>query len=263
MLEDKIEQQKELIYKTLSYSRSLVIILDACRYDAFTNFIQYLKPLKVNVKKVRSSGSCTQEWLLNTFSDPIDAVYITANPMVLTVLGKKNIFKKIIDVSAKFWNKELNTVKAEYVNLVATKYIIQGERLIVHYIQPHAPFVTSNKWLRGKSGTIYKHATYNPIVRYYFKKGYVDNLMYVLSNAKKLIIKAMKNNYRKIVITADHGELLGAKLSYDKLLKSKSIYRVFIKIFLHTFGIYRLVDHPCGWDSDELRIVPWAEIIIS
>lgn len=61
------------------------------------------------------------------------------------------------------------------------------------------------------------------------KKYYEDNLRIVLSYVAKLI----KNLHGKIIITADHGELLGE------------------------YGFY---EHACGKGYPELVEVPWLEI---
>ena len=260
-----VEKQKKLIYELFEHEKALLIILDACRYDIFKQNIEVLNPLKVEVKKVVSSGSCTSEWFKNTFDKPLDVIYISSNPMIVKAVnkyGRAGYFKKIVDVSSKFWDSRLFTVKPYHVNFMASLFISFNEKLIIHYSQPHAPFLNFNSfWLRGKPGHIYKRARINPIARYYFKKAYVENLRQVLEYVKRLVLKAINKGYKRIVISADHGELLGMERSLAEIRReTKKTSRYVLKYILYILGIYRMVGHPCGSTLEELIIVPWAEI---
>ncbi len=271
-----VMQQKYFIYKFLNSSKRLLIVLNACRYDALLDNIQILYPLKVRVTKVLSSGSCTKDWLLNTFTKPIDAVYVSANPLAYHILRKGgwkgrtflNPFKRVVDVSVRFWDEKLGTVKAEYVNLMAIRYLLKGENVIVHYIQPHPPFV-ARTWLKDIGTSlkelvktpIYKLASVNKVARREFRRAYIENLRYVLRNAKKLIQAALRLGYR-VVITSDHSELPGtyAPLKIFMLLFRENLL-IFLKNWLpYAIGYYHVVGHPCGWKGWELYKVPWVEV---
>ncbi|MHA1632593.1 MAG: hypothetical protein ACTSXC_07305, partial [Candidatus Freyarchaeota archaeon] len=193
-----LEYQKRLIYDFLSGSRRLLIVLDACRYDTLIDNIGILQPFKAKISKVVSIGSCTKDWLLKTFTEPLNVVYITANPWVMLVHGETGKFKRIVDVSAMFWDDGLGTVRAEHVNMIALKYLARGENLIVHYLQPHPPFVV-NTWLRDavsrkeKAGSeIYDLAARSEKARMEFRRAYVENLRYVLRNVKRLVETALR-----------------------------------------------------------------------
>ncbi len=55
-----------------------LIILDACRYDYLERC--YLNFFQGELSKKMSNGSCTSEWLNNSFPDYYDdVIYITAN----------------------------------------------------------------------------------------------------------------------------------------------------------------------------------------
>jgi len=229
--------------------------------------IRFLGNLNVNVERVLSAGSCTKEWLEKTFTEPVNAVYVSANPWVSIVFKGKNVFKRVIDVSVKFWDNKLKTVRAEHVNLIALRYLLRGENLIVHYLQPHAPFICST-WLRDygddptlAGSSIYKQATRSSKARKEFARAYLENLRYVLKVAKKLIYSAMKLGY-SIAITSDHSELLGvyAPLKTFKLYFRKNLLK-FLKNWLpYGIGYYRVVGHPCGWGDKSLLEVPWVEV---
>lgn len=201
--------QKRLIYDFMRGSgKKLLIVLDACNFDVFIENIGILEEkLVLSIGKAISSGSCTKEWLLNTFTEPLDTIYVTANPFVTMLFSGKNMFKKIVDVSKKFWDKKLKTVRTEYVNLVAMKYLLEGENVIVHYIQPHAPFIDAPPSLYMKSN-ICALAERNPFIRQDFRNAYYKNMQYILRHVRRITIAALKLGY-KVVITADHSELLG------------------------------------------------------
>ena len=259
--------QKQLIYNFLRGSRRLLIILDACRYDTLIENIEILNPIKTKTSKVLSSGSCTKDWLLNTFNKPLDVVYVTANPWVLLLLKNSNVFKAIDDVSTRFWDEKLGTVRAQHVNLVALKYLIKGENLVVHYLQPHPPFVAGT-WLEDRSSPpylagskIYELAARNKNARREFRRAYIENLRYVLRYVKRLVQAALRLDY-KVVITADHSELLGtyAPLKTLKLMFRKNLVK-FLKNWLpYAVGYYHVVGHPCGWVGRELYEVPWVDV---
>lgn len=267
MREVNILEQKPLIYRFFSQKgRKMLIILDACRLDFIEKNLYILRDFPIRLSKVLSSGSCTKEWLENTFTKPLpQVIYISANPWIHIV--PRNFFKKIIDLSINYWDKSIGTVRAENVNLVSLKYLLRGEDLIVHYLQPHAPFVCDDSLIDPQSKptmagyTIYKLASRYKEFRKKFIFSYDKNMEYVLKHVKKLVRAALRFRYN-IVITADHSELLGvyAPISTFKAFFRKNILK-FLKSWLpYLIGVYKVVGHPCKWDSMDLRIVPWIEI---
>lgn len=261
-------RQRELIYKHLTLPKSLLIVLDACRYDVFIDNLGLLDGFRLRVFRTYSSGSCTRDWLLNTFTRPVNVVYVTANPWVPLLFKSSGVFKAIADVSARFWDEELGTVRAEHVNLVALKYLVRGEKLIVHYLQPHAPFITST-WLKDNTSSrelagsrIYKLAARSKAAREEFRRAYIENLRYVLKHVRRLVYSALKLGYR-VVITSDHSELLGvyAPLKMFRLFFRKNLLKFLRNWLPYAIGYYRVVGHPCGWRGRELYEVPWVEMM--
>jgi len=258
-------QQKQLIYKFLNGRKRLLIVLDACRYDSLLENKDVLHPIRSSIAKVYSSGSCTHDWLLNTFTKPINAVYVAANPWVKLLHGKTGMFRAIDDVSARFWDEKLGTVRAEHVNMVTLKHLIKGENLIVHYLQPHPPFITKI-WLRDNESPaslagskIYELAAKSEEARREFKRAYIENLRYVLKYAKRLTQTALKLGY-KVIITSDHSELLGtyAPLKTFRLFFRKNLIKLIKKWLPYAVGYYHVVGHPCRWTGKELYEVPWV-----
>lgn len=255
--------QKRLIYDFMRGSgKKLLIVLDACNFDVFIENIGILEEkLVLSIGKAISSGSCTKEWLLNTFTESLDTIYVTANPFVTMLFSGKNMFKKIVDVSKKFWDKKLKTVRAEYVNLVAMKYLLEGENVIVHYIQPHAPFIDAPPSLCMESNIIYVLAERNPFIRQDFRNAYYKNMQYILRHVRRITIAALKLGY-EVVITADHSELLGKYSAWNmfKRLRRKNILIFIIKWLPYLIGWYKVVGHPCKWYDIELYTVPWIVV---
>ena len=230
--------------------------------------IHILNDFKLEIRKVYSLGSCTTEWLLKTFTKPLNnVVYVSANPWVRLVFKNSKFFKLIDDVSSKFWDSKLGTVKPEYVNLTAIKYLIRGENVIVHYLQPHPPFIIKT-WLRDNESTrylagskIYEIASICREAGREFKRAYVENLKHVLKYVKKLVQTGLRLGY-EIAITSDHSELMGVYAPHIlfKILFRKNIIRFLKRWIPYFIGCRKVYGHPCGWLSKELYEVPWVEI---
>jgi len=258
------EGQKELIHNS---NWDILIVLDACRYDYFKRIVG--RYLEGELKKVISSGSHTIPWLKNTFGKRYyeDIVYISANPFInskIEIEGfyAKRHFYKVIDVWNWGWDNRLGTVPPSRVNMAVKMALIKyrnTKRIIVHYLQPHAPYLLHPLESRGdniwsdvldkaisvkkyigrvmswiEKTAIKKHiAIPNRILRmiYIFRlflgirlgpereffakyglkalrEAYQKNLEVVLKSVSSLLQwKGFRE--KNIVITADHGELLG------------------------------------------------------
>jgi len=127
-----------------------LIVLDACRYDFFSKL--YKNYLNGELKKVISVGGGTPEWCIESFKDYYDdVIYISANPHInskfeIKGFNAKNHFHKIIDVWDSGWSDELGTVHPKEVNKAVknVKDNYPRKRLIIHYLQPHEPYLDYN-----------------------------------------------------------------------------------------------------------------------
>jgi hypothetical protein len=123
-----------------------LIILDACRYDMFEQVNHIDGDLIAQISK----GSATAEWLKANLDgrDLRDTVYVTANPQLernrdcldITLHETINVW---LDEG---WDGETGTVRAETMTEAAFDAVdrFPHKRLIVHYMQPHYPFVTAD-----------------------------------------------------------------------------------------------------------------------
>jgi hypothetical protein len=214
-----------------------LIILDACRYDVFKYKFEkettFFKNYKFSLEKVYSRGSSTPEFLLENFAGGRyeDVIYITANPYVYTLLPR-NTFFKVIHLWKTNWDKSLGTVHPEIVAKEALRihYTYPSKKLIIHFMQPHPPFIGKYK----KSGSsFYSIALKKGLVE--FIKAYLSNLDLVFFYLKLLIEKL--NGI--IVVTSDHGEAWGESAS---------------PFIIPIYG------HPRSIRIPSIREVPWLTI---
>ena len=231
----------------------VLVILDACRYDKFKKL--YDGKNKDNLKKAISPACHTREFLEKIFTKKYDdIIYISTNPFINSYgiklsnkqkFNPKNKFKKIVDLWNLVWDDDLGTVHPKKVNFVAKEYLEKSDnRLIIHYMQPHFPYIFyggfkrtgSNKkknkmkrrildktieitkkiigqkgfWkIGGVFGQLPKGGQGWIWFNYGTKgiiKGYEEDLKLVIGYVKKLINDFPDKNF---LIIADHGERLG------------------------------------------------------
>jgi len=221
-----------------------LLILDACRYDMFAEHHELPGRLESRI----SRGSATVEFLRGNFVDRslTDTVYVTANPQFYR--NRERLPTNLYDVVNVWqedgWDEQHQTVLPatvnEYARDAATTY--PNKRLIVHYIQPHYPFLDSETafdknhlnvenpnqerlWDQLMTGKL-------QMSRDEIWQLYVNNLLAVLPHVEELMAELAG----KVVVTADHGNMVGERAS-----------PIPVKEWGHPRGIY----------TRELVEVPW------
>lgn len=215
-----------------------LLILDACRFDIFSDHHTLPGQLESKI----SPASSTVEFLEHQIGNRtlLDTVYVTANPQ---------LYRNRDHLSAEFhdeihiwkeegWDEELRTVLPETV----TEYALRAnreypnKRLLIHYIQPHYPFLgpTGRKYFEGGKLDFWQDLMtgkkeYDPDVLW---DAFVENLKIAMPAVRD----AMQSLEGKTVVTADHGQMLGER-SWP-------------------FPI-REYGHPRGIYTEELVKVPW------
>ena len=131
-----------------------LIVLDACRYDYFEE--HYDEFLEGELKKQRSKGTQTPEWLRKTFTTRYNYKYISANAFANSLgMGMDELmgedygsdwtasrkFTEIMDSWQKDWSDEVHTVPPE--NITDTAIEKANPKTVIHYIQPHRPYISS------------------------------------------------------------------------------------------------------------------------
>jgi len=237
-------EQYDLIHNT---DWNTLIILDACRFDYFKKCVT----LGGKLSRCWSRAPHTYRWLEETFPDYYGWTYFSAHPYVGAKVSRRRGFNapehfgKIVSIWALAWDDRLGTVHPDSVGEVVKimcereEYGV-GDKMIVHYIQPHGPWIGKTKWV--VPWTLEQHEKYGVMADYvaqkvkpdpkFFRRAYRDNLKLVLGSIKKYL-PYFKG---KVVITADHGEMLGEK------------------------GLYLHKENYPAWTDSILRVVPWFEI---
>jgi hypothetical protein len=245
-----------------------LFVLDGCRTDLLSE-VAHEYTFVTEIDSRRSVGSMSSEWLANTFrqeyrSEIQETAYITANPFTEDVLVGDRLKRLPKVMSTPFgrdwhvvnesefglldevwrygWNEDWGTVHPRTV----TDRVIQVgresgfERLIVHYMQPHQPFIADGHDLtptvgRGafqdnsSSGNIWSSVRAG---EYSFEtawRAYRANLEMVLEEVS-LLLKNL--DAETVVITADHGNAVGE------------------------WGVH---GHPAGFPHPAVKRVPWVE----
>ena len=183
-----------------------LLVLDACRDDL------YRAVANPDCGAVRSRGAATPEWTTENFvggSFP-DTVYVTANPYVSIITDDE--FHARYDVWKEVWDDDEGTVLpadlAERAREIAADH--PDKRLIVHFMQPHQPFVDAD--LPGSFWNV-DESPWKALEREggddsAILAAYADNLRLVYPIARELGLELPG----KSVLTADHGNMLGERV---------------------------------------------------
>jgi len=214
----------------------VLVVLDACRLDYF----EKLNPLRGELLGLEVESSDTLTWLTMNFPFRYPYIYVSANPFcnskirVGSFLGSEH-FKKVVDVWKFGWSRELMTVPPRNVTEAAIPFL--DEKVIIHYMQPHFPSIgririTFEAWKPNPLDTVVKGVTYPPdrsvdVDYNLIRKAYEENLQIVLTEVQNNLLPRIPEG-RKVVITSDHGELLGEdNMLFHPVIKHPVLNRVF------------------------------------
>jgi len=165
-----------------------MIVLDACRADFFEKVVDVSR--FDEYRTAVSLGSHSSEWTRRNFQNDKfgDTVYVSANPH--TTLEAENSFHKIIELWDSNFDHDAGTVTPDVVRDRAIDCYEEypNKKFIIHFMQPHGPFIGSDLGNELDSDKEYWQA-------------YEQNLRYVFQYAED-IIDVIPG---KTVITADHG----------------------------------------------------------
>jgi hypothetical protein len=144
------------LIQVMQESWNHLILLDACRYDVFAQCWNRFFPAG-RLECGDSIGTATVEWRDRSFPNQYpDVVYVSSNPYINSrkpALGffAPDHFHAIVDVWATDWDSTAGTVYPDKVTRAALRAHrdFPDKRLIVHYIQPHAPYISQAGSLPG------------------------------------------------------------------------------------------------------------------
>jgi hypothetical protein len=211
------------------YEWDVLVVLDTCRPDLLAEvageyeFLAGYDPSQ----RIDSVGSRSPEWIRKTF-DPEEhgeelgrTAYVSANPHTRDVPDPDALY--LLDEVWKYaWDEKWGNVPPENLTdrAVSVGREHDVERLIVHYMQPHAPYRTfvqehpewysltvgmdnpedrpeMNMWERLRTGRLSPEETW---------AAYRDTLRWVLDDG---VVPLLKNVEGTAVLTSDHGEGFG------------------------------------------------------
>lgn len=220
----------------------VLVILDACRLDIM-RAVDHDYDFIDDVDVLRSVGSHSREWMEHTFfdrytADAEDTAYITGNPFSDGVLTD-DMFAELDEVWKYAWDDDLGTIPPRPLTDRAIDYWRTDDRadkMIVHYMQPHAPFIpdpdlgqgmTTDEWGYLNRGEVWRNLRLGRVDYADVLDGYEANLRHVLDDVALLLNNLDADT---VAITADHGNAVGEANMYG---------------------------HPYGVSIDVLRDVPY------
>ena len=238
-----------------------LVLLDACRYDMFAERADAVAGRvggECHLESRISLGSTSEEFLERNFGDGTfhDTVYVNTNPYLPRLGLDDGTFHAVVDLLAE-WDDDLQTVRPETVveAALSARDRFPDKRLIVHFMQPHYPFIgetgrgiDARGWRADTSDTNGSPngggAVEGDSVWQRLRKGddldvevvwdaYRENLDIALDHARGLA-DALPG---RTVLSADHGNLVGERF---RPIPSRRKYG-------HPYGVY----------LPELVQVPW------
>jgi len=197
-----------------------LILLDACRYDTFAETYG-AHGLRGRLEFRISRGTETKSFLRENFGgrkDFKDLVYITANPTVTQLFNQK--FYKVISVWKDEWDSRYQTVLPErmYERVLNAIAEYPNKRLIIHFLQPHRPFVGypyPDWWRFKKPGVRYFHVwgDFNEKGRSWLAQVDRETLIELYSKNLGLVLPYVRRLQEALpgvtVVSSDHGEAFG------------------------------------------------------
>ena len=208
-----------------------LIILDACRYDAYIDATPFDNPVGYRT----SAGSASPQFIRGNFGkkELHDVVYISGNQWFLRLEDE-------LDCELHYYHDVERDVMDGYVpspgavTSVARRLAndFSNKRLVVHYMQPHKPYLSTHRELFTYKGALEKTMRVSEANNQQLRTAYRANLDLVLEHVQELL----PHLEGKTVISSDHGELLGERVR---------------PFFFNMYG------HPRAVYVDTLITVPW------
>lgn len=193
----------------------VLVILDACRADLMDEVADDY-PFLEKYRTHDSLGSNSGQWMERNFTDEYaeemrQTAVVTGNPHSGAYLDEEE-FAMLDEVWRYAWQDEDELFRPYFITdrAISIKRNYQPERMIVHYMQPHHPFIPHfdgfetdlhEKWLNQ-----WRDIRVGHVSREEKWRQYRDNLRYVLDYVELLLDSIDAD---PVVISSDHGEAVG------------------------------------------------------
>lgn len=208
-----------------------LIILDAARHDTYQEMINQ------NADSRITAESCSKGFIRENFSEGnwSDTVVVTANPYYskqefkkLTGKPPHKVFETVFQLWETDWDEEHGTVMPEKVveTTKTANKLFPDKRKIIHFMQPHHPFLESSINDPGFGDAKQKDVSHEKVWEKTSKgkvkhedtlEGYKANHR-LLKDALQELSKILD---KKTMVTADHGNLVGERGFYGPPCRSK------------------------------------------
>jgi hypothetical protein len=198
----------------------LCIILDACRVDALCE-VSSDYGFIANIEERWSVGSMSEEWMKKTFSRTenqtlLKTAYVTSNVFSKNVLhGDQFLLLEEVWKYGSDSESKVTLPRAITDRAVDIHRELEPDRLLVHYMQPHHPFVGEVSSVSEFKPDPFGEKRADTVVDAY-RKGevphekfwgmYMSNLRLVLNDVELLLENI---DAESVLITSDHGEAMG------------------------------------------------------
>lgn len=214
---------------------NILIILDACRVDLLEEVADeydFISDPPHNT--IYSASSYSKGWMENNFTGDIsekynnkmkDTIYISGNPFTEEVFNGDEFFE--LDQVWKYgWDDEKGYMPPNIITDRAIKKFrdTENKNMIVHYMQPHAPFIGENNlgyhinsnhfgdtksnikdrtpWELYRDGEITKPELW----------GSYKNTLRVVLDSLEILLESVDSD--DVIISADHANGIGEKGIY-------------------------------------------------
>jgi hypothetical protein len=220
----------------------LLILLD-CATIKMMREVKDEYEFLTEIGELMSVGTTSPEWMRNTFINNFyeemkNTMYITGNTSSEIYL-EDSMFLHLEEVWKDGWEKEVGTIPAKEITdrAIFLSRRQDADRTILHYMQPHPPFVTASEIEAGDVTRQHETGEGMNLRELYFKAEYtrdelwdahIENLRYVLDSVELLLSNVSAD---RVVISADHGQAFGEK------------------------GVW---GHPASAGVNQVRKVPWC-----
>ncbi|MFD1562999.1 hydrolase [Haloarchaeobius amylolyticus] len=258
----------------------VLVLLDACRVDLMaevaTEYDWLPSPAEIEAGAIDSVAGSSKEWMRRTFTPAHAATleqtaYVTGNPFSAAVLGDNHPLGLVDEVWRYAWDDDAGSIRPEPITDRAIGVCRDGDfdRVIVHYMQPHVPFLDRpdlhagyrpddwgspdsvvdpdetgvDVWGRVRRGELNRDEVW---------AAYADNLRVGLDAVATL----RRNVDGTLVVSADHGNAMGELGIWGHPDRPvSSVRRVpWIELEAHDEGTRESVLDPDETDTDDRAV---------